>query len=362
MDRRSLENENKRSHYWIIFVSIGLSVLAWGQAVSTSQITGNVQDASGSAVAGAEIKATQTSTGAVRTTTSSADGELYVLLSLPVGPYSLEVGKAGFSTYVQTGIVLQVASNPTIPVTLAVGAVSEHVNVEANAAMVETQSTGVGQVIDSRRVLDLPLVGRQVTDLVVLSGEPWKSAQPIRTTAASTPTSRASQSCGGLGGGNIFALDGAFFNDVYALSSLPLPFPDALQEFKVETSSLPAQYGYHSGGAINAVTKSGTNEYHGGAFEFIRNYDLDAELLRHVAGRFEAQSVRRHVQQADQEKQIVLFRRISGNRYPPDPEQPDRVCAHGANARRRSEQLCVECMPDQAPHAEKPVHRLGVYQ
>jgi hypothetical protein len=257
------------------FLSLVLASIACAQAVSTAQINGTVQDASGSAVTGAAVQVTQTDTGAVRTATSGPDGS-FILPSLPVGPYSLEVTKQGFATYVRTGIVLQVASNPAIPVTLTIGAVSEHVQVEANATMVETQSTGVGQVIDSRRVLDLPLVGRQVTDLVVLSGGAVNLGTTTTNNRGVYPNVSSFSVAGGLGGGNIFALDGAFHNDVYALSALPLPFPDALLEFKVETSSLPAQYGYHSGGAINAVTKSGTNEWHGGAFEFLRNYDLNA--------------------------------------------------------------------------------------
>ena len=151
----------------IALLSFTFSGLGWAQAVSTSQISGTIQDSSGLAVPGAEVKVTQTDTGAIRAVVSGPDGA-YVIPSLPVGPYSLEVTKEGFTRYVQTGIVLQVATNPAIPVTLKVGAVSERIQVEANAAMVETQSTGVGQVIDSQRVLDLPLVGRQVTDLVVL--------------------------------------------------------------------------------------------------------------------------------------------------------------------------------------------------
>src|SRR6478736_3201551 len=146
----------------ILLVGLSITMLAWAQAVSTAQIGGVVQDSTGLAVPGADVKVTQTDTGAVRTATSNADGS-YVLPSLPVGPYTLEVKKAGFATYVQTGIVLQVATNPAIPITLKVGAVTEQVQVEANAALVETQSTGIGQVIDSQRVLDLPLVGRQVT-------------------------------------------------------------------------------------------------------------------------------------------------------------------------------------------------------
>ena len=139
------------------------------QAVSTSQISGAVGDSTGLAVPGAQIKVTHLNTSAVRSATSGADGS-YVLPSLPVGPYSLEVTKEGFAKYLQTGIVLQVATNPTIDVSLKVGSVAESVQVEANAAMVETQSTGVGQVVDAQRVVELPLVGRQVTDLVVISG------------------------------------------------------------------------------------------------------------------------------------------------------------------------------------------------
>ena len=143
-----------------------LSTALYGQ---TAQIQGVVQDASGSGVPGAEVKATQIETGAIRTVTSATDGN-YVLAELPVGPYRLEVSKQGFSTYVQTGIVLQVATNPTVDIQLKVGAVSEQVQVEANAALVETGTTSIGQVIENQRILDLPLNGRQVTDLIALTG------------------------------------------------------------------------------------------------------------------------------------------------------------------------------------------------
>jgi len=259
----------------IAFLGVSLGTLGWTQAISTSLISGTVTDASGLAVPGAQVKAIQTDTGAIRTVTTGADGS-YVLPTLPVGPYSLEVTKEGFATYVQTGIVLQVASNPTIPVILKVGSVSEQVQVEANAALVETQSTGVGQVINSQQVLNLPLVGRQVTDLVVLSGGAVNAGTTSTNNRGVYPNVTSFSIAGGLAAGNIVTLDGSFHNDIYADSSLPLPFPDALQEFKVETSALPAQYGYHSGGAINAVTKSGTNEWHGSLFEFLRNYALNA--------------------------------------------------------------------------------------
>src|SRR6266705_1413616 len=147
---------------------------AWAQG--TAQIHGTVSDATGSAVPGAEVKATQTETGAVRTVTSSATGG-FVFTNLATGPYQLEVSKQGFTTSVQSGIVLQVNSDPLIDLALKVGAVSERVNVEANAALVETRSTGVGGVIESQRILELPLNGRNVTDLVTLAGAAVQTGQ-----------------------------------------------------------------------------------------------------------------------------------------------------------------------------------------
>jgi hypothetical protein len=146
---------------------LGLGVFAWGQA--TSQIQGIVRDASGATVPGAEVKATQTDTGASRTVSSGADGG-YVLSNLPIGPYRLEATKEGFATYVQTGIVLQVAVSPTIDIALKLGAVSEQVQVEANASLVETQSTSIGSVIENQRILELPLNGRNAADLIQLAG------------------------------------------------------------------------------------------------------------------------------------------------------------------------------------------------
>ena len=135
------------------------------QVVTTAQIKGTVQDETGAAVPAAEVKVTQTGTGASRSVISAADGG-YLFPQLPIGPYELEVTKMGFTKYVQTGIVLQVNSNPTIDATLKVGAITERVEVQAAAGMVETQSTGIGQVIDQQRVVDLPLNGRNVTDLL----------------------------------------------------------------------------------------------------------------------------------------------------------------------------------------------------
>src|SRR5215472_11542998 len=127
----------------------------WAQSAAVSQVSGAVRDATGLAVPDAQVRITQTDTGLTRNTTTGADGA-YLLPSLPTGPYRLEVSKQGFSTYVQSGLIIQVDSNPSIEVILKVGQVSEQVQVEAAAAMVETHSTGVGQVVDQQRVVELP--------------------------------------------------------------------------------------------------------------------------------------------------------------------------------------------------------------
>jgi hypothetical protein len=247
----------------------------WAQG-STAQINGTVRDDSGSAVPAADVKVTQTATGAVRTAASAPDGS-FVLTNLPIGPYMFEVEKQGFAKYVQSGIVLQVDSNPTIDAALKVGSVNEQVTVQADAAMVETHSTGVGTVVDNQRVVEMPLNGRNATELVFLAGMATVGGANggFLNSVRNYPTVMISVA-GGVANQQTYLLDGSNHNDAYNGLNLPLPFPDALQEFKVETSALAAQYGLHSSAAVTAVTKSGTNTYHGDLFYFLRNGDLNA--------------------------------------------------------------------------------------
>jgi hypothetical protein len=249
-------------------------VLATGtggaQAVSGSQISGVVKDASGGAIPGAEVTATKTDTGAIRTVFTGADGA-YVLPNLQVGPYQLKVVLQGFNTYVRDGIVLQVSSNPEINVTLVVGAISEQVTVTANASPVEMHSTGIGQVIDNQHVLEMPLNGRQATELIFLSGLATAAPAGDLNTNKNFPTVTISVA-GGQANGITYIMDGGTHNDPFNNLNLPTPFPDALQEFKVETSALPARYGHHAASAVNVVTKSGSNRVNGDVFEFWRNW------------------------------------------------------------------------------------------
>src|SRR5438128_7550715 len=242
----------------------------WAQ--STAQLSGTVRDQIGAVLPGVEVKATQTATGLERSVLTNETGS-YILPNLPVGPYKLEASLTGFRTFAQTGIVLQVDANPVINILLQVGQVAETVEVQADAALVETRNTGIGQVIDNGRVMELPLAARNVQQLIILSGAAVGGG--AQNTPRNYPTDIISVG-GGSNDGLTFMLDGGVHNDPYGNLNLPLPFPDALQEFKVETSSVPAQYGQHSAGAVNVVTKSGTNDVHGSLFEFVRNKVFNA--------------------------------------------------------------------------------------
>ena len=153
--------------------------------------------------------------------------------NLPTGPYRLEVSLQGFRTYVQTGIVLQVGATPTINAVLAVGNLEETVSVEAAAPLVDVQSAGISEVVENERIVELPLQGRQVTDLIVLAGAAVNTGDV--SGQRNRPDSVAISVAGGLRTGVAYVLDGAMHNDPYDNTNMPFPFPDALQEFSVAT-------------------------------------------------------------------------------------------------------------------------------
>jgi hypothetical protein len=269
---------------FLLFVLFLRAVPVWAQAVANAQIAGIISDPSGAAVPNAHITATQTNTHFVRTTVSGSDGT-YVLAELPIGPYELEVRVSGFKTYQQTGIELQVDSKVQVNVSLEVGALSQSVQVKANADMVQVQQTAVSTVVDQRRMVDLPLNGRDATALVLLAGASAAVTSGMPTqfdlnavggVGKTWPTEVPMSLAGGQLNGTFWMLDGADNVDAFMNVTLPYPFPDALQEFNVETSATSARFGAHPGGAVNVVTKSGTNKFHGDAFEFLRNGDLNA--------------------------------------------------------------------------------------
>src|SRR5438132_4927862 len=242
---------------------------AWAQA--TAQISGTVRDASGAVLPGVQVTATQTDTGISRMTLTNETG-FYVLPSLPLGRYRVEATLPGFRGFAQTGIVLQVGSTPVIDVKMEIGQVAQAVEVQADVAAIETRSVGVGTVIDTQRVVDLPLNARQVTDLITLSG------LAVRTGSSPGYNMDTGVNISVAGGASYsvqYNLDGASHLDTYVGTNMPLPFPDALQEFNVVTSAQDASNGGHSAAAVNAVTKSGTNAFHGDLFWFVRNAALN---------------------------------------------------------------------------------------
>ena len=211
----------------------------WAQA--TAQISGAVRDSSGAVLPGVEITATQTETGVARMTLTNETGA-YVLSNLAVGPYRLEAALSGFRTFVQTGIVLQVNASPVINLVLEVGQVAEHIEVQADAALVETRTSSVGLVIESQRISELPLNGRNVGDLITLAG----AAVQTGTVTGRLFSGAQIAIGGGVPTGTDYSLDGANHINFLTGVGLDLPFPDATQEFKVETGGLSANRGSSS--------------------------------------------------------------------------------------------------------------------
>jgi outer membrane receptor protein involved in Fe transport len=257
------------------FSVVGLTLFlmtgaAWAQA--TAELAGRVTDESGAVLPGVTVTVTQTDTGFTRTVATEGTGA-WNMPNLPTGPYRLEVSLPGFRTYVQTGIVLQVGATPTINAVLGVGNLEETVSVEAAAPLVDVRSAGISDVVEQERIVALPLQGREVTDLIVLAGAAFQAGRPsTKGFQGGVQISVAGSTLASIA----YTLDGAMHNDVGNDGGLPLPFPDALQEFQVATSGLAADKGMHAGAAVNAVTKSGTNARHGNLFEFLRDKGLNA--------------------------------------------------------------------------------------
>ena len=265
----------------VLLLALLVPAATAAQTVAIAQISGIVHDESGAALPGVEVEVTQSATGLTRFVITGERGD-YVLPNLPVGPYKLVAKLQGFSTYEQSGITLQVGSSPTINVTLKVGAIEETLTVTAAATMVETRNPSVGTVVTEEQMVGLPLDGRQASQLVLLSGAAVVNAgNGLIGSQRQYPSAVAISVAGGTGNSTIYLVDGAFNNDPVMNIGQPMPFPDALQEFKVESGVRPARYGIYTGATVNAVTKAGTNQFHGNAFEFLRDHRFNA--INHFA-------------------------------------------------------------------------------
>ncbi len=241
----------------------------------TGSIRGEVLDPSGAAVPGAEVKAIQVETGLTRATTSRRRGE-YVLVSLPIGQYRLEAAAKGFRKFVQEGITLSVNQAADIPIHLVLGASTQTVEVRANAPLIGTSSTAMGKTVGEREILDLPLNGRNFSQLGLLQPGVVPLTPGLAEAGGSLRAGEGYAVNGQRPESNNFLIDGASnVNSVDGGFVLEPPI-DAIAQFKVLTSTANAEYGGEAGSTTNIVTRSGSNHIHGALWEFLRNDKLDA--------------------------------------------------------------------------------------
>lgn len=245
---------------------------------TTASLGGRISDPSSAAVPAASVGVRNTATGVMYKTTSQANGE-YAFPALPVGTYELTVTKTGFDTYVQTGIVLTVNEAATQAVVLKVGAVAEKITVTANASLVTTTSPTTGQLVNQQNIANLPMNGRQAQSLVFLipgANDVTDQYCGVGCEGGAYPGEQYANVNGGGPNGVNYQMDGADNNDTYMNTNLPFPDPDAIEEFNVQTGNMSAEYGNAISGVVDIVTKSGTNQFHGDVFDFLRNYLFDA--------------------------------------------------------------------------------------
>ena len=247
------------------------------QGQTLGEISGQVGDASHAAVAESTVTLTNTATNAVRQANTNAEG-LYTFGSVPPGAYTLKVEHPGFKTVTSNNVEVQVQQSVRLDFTLEVGQVTESVQVEASADLLQSENATVGTVIQTKSITELPLNGREYLNLVTLSPNVSNFAPPAGQAQSRQGGDRANQSIS-AGGNRIvydyFTLDGVVNTDPNFNTYIVLPSIDALQEFKVQTGVYPAEFG-HAATQINVVTRSGGNAFHGALFEFVRNNDFDA--------------------------------------------------------------------------------------
>ncbi|HUQ94036.1 MAG TPA: TonB-dependent receptor [Bryobacteraceae bacterium] len=229
-----------------------------------ARLTGTVTDPSGALVPNAKISATQSGRNQTFETTSSTDGR-YQFPRLPIGDYQIRAQNEGFKTFIQSNVNLTTNADSLLNIVLEVGSVSEQVNVSAEASRVSTESATIQQLVDSKRIVDLPLNGRDIYQLARLVPGTGQSGTNIGGGRSGSQNS---------GMANV-RVDGALNVDNAFQQVLPSPSPDAVQEFTIQTSVASARYGFASG-VIEVSTKSGTNALHGSLYEFLRNDKLDA--------------------------------------------------------------------------------------
>ena len=301
---------------WLVVIA-ALASPATAFAQATGTISGVVTDESGAVIPGVTVEVTNTDTNQTRTAVTGADG-FYTFPLLQPGPYAVKATLQGFKTYLREGLRVTVESTSRVDVRMTVGTLEESVRVTADSPLVETASAAMGTVIDEKKVVELPLNGRNFTQLGtlipgVVAPPPGLGGAAGEATPGGFGAATAGFSVNGMRNqSNNFLLDGASNNDTFNTGFVMRPPPDAIQEFKIQTHSYSAEYGRNSGSVVNVVTKAGTNELHGSAWEFNRD---------------DAMQARNFFAPADQEKPKLKQNQFGGTLG--GPLVRDRVFAFG---------------------------------
>ena len=263
---------------WHVVVAVLLSFCYPSRADVTGSILGTIRDTTDAVVPKAVVVATNVETNLSKETIADESGQ-FRFLALPVGKYRLTASSPGFQQFVTTGIELNVNDQYRVDIKLQVGNVQQEVEVEANAVRVETDTSQLGDVIETKKILALPLNGRSYVDLLGLQ------AGVAPATSESIQQDRPVS--GGLSAGNVsvngqretanaFLVNGGDVSEGRNLGTAIIPNLDSISEFRLITNTFDAEYGRFSGSVMNAITKSGTNSFHGAVFEFLRNDKVDA--------------------------------------------------------------------------------------
>jgi len=281
---------NTRIPAWLLSVVLSallfsfLPANAAAQSASTGALTGVVTDASGSTIAGAQVQVTSEASGDVRTVTTGPSGNYSVPL-LPPGLYSVSVSKTGFRTSTIPHAQIIVTETNALNVRLEVGEVSEKVVVQEQVQQLQTEDSTLGRVTSGEQVQNLPLAMRNFTQIIGLN--PGVSTEIANAGELGRGGGGNNQdptvSAGNWASDNNFQMNGVGVNDIqqsgYFSAGVAIPNPDTIQEFKVQTGQYDASYGRNAGANVDVITKGGTNEYHGGLWEFFRNDDMNANTF-----------------------------------------------------------------------------------
>lgn len=272
----------------LVFVCAGISRVH-AQTTSTGQVVGDVTDSSGAVVPNATVTVRDPATGETRTVTTDHVGH-YVVPLLPPGTYSVSASASGFAQRTDSGITVPAATSTTVNLQLTIGSSQTTVTVESNAEILQTENAANGETTDQLKVTSLPLTSRNYTEILqlnpgVASSLPNAASLGKGTVDVNVNGGRVSDNGYQIDGEDAVNLQVQGSAGILAESGISIPNPDAIEEFRVQTGEYDATVGRSAGGNVDVVTKSGTNQYHGDIFEFLRNTDLDAnDYFRNSAG------------------------------------------------------------------------------